>query len=205
MELVGEPLSERTTRYTPGLTWAEAAEALRHDRSLQDELTRVCAEHAGIFWECVPSARAHQDVPFAFVTVQTEAVAALTVDRRAFPRELAAATGPVAVFRNLSGDALLLVPTGAVPEGCAHLASWCRSAPASEQRALWAEVGRQVQAWWARTADPVWVSTSGLGVSWLHVRLDERPKYYSHRPYRLPPGERPTAPAPPPRSPRRRR
>lgn len=31
---------------------------------------------------------------------------------------------------------------------------------------------------------PVWISTSGLGVPWLHVRIDDRPKYYQHAPYR---------------------
>jgi hypothetical protein len=34
---------------------------------------------------------------------------------------------------------------------------------------------------------PLWVSTSGLGVSWLHLRFDRRPKYYTHAPYRLSP------------------
>lgn len=32
---------------------------------------------------------------------------------------------------------------------------------------------------------PVWLSTAGAGVAWLHVRLDDRPKYYSYRPYTL--------------------
>ncbi|WP_391540805.1 DUF6940 family protein [Halomicronema hongdechloris] len=31
---------------------------------------------------------------------------------------------------------------------------------------------------------PRWVNASGLGVAWLHVRLDTRPKYYQHEPYR---------------------
>ena len=31
---------------------------------------------------------------------------------------------------------------------------------------------------------PVWLSTAGAGVSWLHVRLGDRPKYYGHAPYR---------------------
>jgi hypothetical protein len=30
---------------------------------------------------------------------------------------------------------------------------------------------------------PTWLSTAGLGVIWLHLRLDSRPKYYSYRPY----------------------
>jgi len=32
---------------------------------------------------------------------------------------------------------------------------------------------------------PVWLSTAGGGVSWLHVRLDDRPKYYHHAAYRV--------------------
>lgn len=31
---------------------------------------------------------------------------------------------------------------------------------------------------------PRWLSTSGLGVSYLHVRIDSRPKYYSFDEYR---------------------
>jgi hypothetical protein len=31
---------------------------------------------------------------------------------------------------------------------------------------------------------PLWISTSGLGVYWLHVRLDARPKYYTYAPFR---------------------
>jgi len=27
-------------------------------------------------------------------------------------------------------------------------------------------------------------STAGAGVSWLHVRLDDRPKYYGFKPYK---------------------
>jgi hypothetical protein len=30
-------------------------------------------------------------------------------------------------------------------------------------------------------AKPVWFSTSGMGVAWLHFRLDRRPKYYTYR------------------------
>ena len=33
-------------------------------------------------------------------------------------------------------------------------------------------------------ARPVWLSTAGGGVDWLHVRLDDRPKYYRHREWR---------------------
>ena len=32
----------------------------------------------------------------------------------------------------------------------------------------------------------LWLSTSGLGVAWLHLRLDHEPKYYQYAPYRDP-------------------
>lgn len=31
---------------------------------------------------------------------------------------------------------------------------------------------------------PIWLSTSGLGVYWLHMRLDRRPKYYTYEPFK---------------------
>jgi hypothetical protein len=35
------------------------------------------------------------------------------------------------------------------------------------------------------SASPLWLSTAGMGVSWLHLRLDSRPKYYRHRSYAI--------------------
>lgn len=34
------------------------------------------------------------------------------------------------------------------------------------------------------SGNPVWLSISGLGVYWLRIRLDARPKYYQHLPYK---------------------
>ena len=34
------------------------------------------------------------------------------------------------------------------------------------------------------TSKHLWMSTSGLGVSWLHFRLDTSPKYYTYEPYK---------------------
>lgn len=53
--------------------------------------------------------------------------------------------------------------------------------------ALLAQVAAAIHARWTERPDaPLWVSTSGLGVPWLHVRLDDAPKYYTHRPFRDP-------------------
>ena len=70
----------------------------------------------------------------------------------------------------------------AEPSAYGHLAAFVRGAPEAQRHALWQMVGESM----ARRigAKPVWLSTAGAGVSWLHVRLDDRPKYYGFGPYR---------------------
>ncbi len=83
----------------------------------------------------------------------------------------------------LGRDAILVVPCSeAPPEAYGHLAAFSRDAPAEQQHAFWKLVGESVAS--RLSTKPVWLSTAGAGVSWLHVRLDDRPKYYGHAPYR---------------------
>lgn len=88
-------------------------------------------------------------------------------------------------FPNLGGDALMVVPTarpGVEADAYAHLAGFSRHAPRDQQHALWREVGVMMSE---KVQDQsLWLSTAGGGVDWLHVRLDTRPKYYGHAPYR---------------------
>jgi hypothetical protein len=90
--------------------------------------------------------------------------------------------GSVVAFPNLGNDAVLVVPCPiGLPSAYGHLAAFTRLAPDAQQHDLWRTVGHAMAA---RISDrPVWLSTAGMGVSWLHVRLDARPKYYGFRPY----------------------
>jgi hypothetical protein len=91
-------------------------------------------------------------------------------------------------FRNLGGDAMLIAPSpGDSLRGYAHLASFLHEAPDSQVHAIWQSVGQMVSK--SLSDKPIWLSTSGLGVAWLHIRLDSSPKYYQHQPYK----HRPTA------------
>jgi hypothetical protein len=63
-----------------------------------------------------------------------------------------------------------------------HLAAFVRKASKSQQHAFWQMVGEAMLK--RVSSKPVWLSTAGGGVSWLHVRLDDRPKYYGFGPYR---------------------
>ena len=104
-------------------------------------------------------------------------------DRDAYAEHFRGAEGPVVTFANLGGDAILVVPCPIAAPSCyAHLADFVRLAPETQRDALWQAVGEAM----ARRigTEPVWLSTAGAAVAWLHVRLDNRPKYYAHTPYR---------------------
>ena len=120
--------------------------------------------------------------PFECVVLDSPGLAG-TPDPEAFAAHLAGAESGVAVFPNLGGDAVLVAPRPVGDRSAyGHLAAFVRLAPESQRHALWRAVGGAM----ARRVGPrpVWLSTAGAGVPWLHVRLDDRPKYYGYGPYR---------------------
>lgn len=137
------------------------------------------------FWETPPLTTATVQRPFEFVLVDSPPLADAQPDPRDFETHFATveAYAETATFSNLGKDAFLVVPCPRAPRSAyPHLAAFSRLAPASQQQALWHAVGAAVEQ--RLSLHPLWVSTSGLGVSWLHVRLDSRPKYYTFAPYR---------------------
>lgn len=118
--------------------------------------------------------------PFEFVLLDDPALDR-TPDRAAFADQFG--DGEVVTFPNLGGDAVLVVPCPlAAAANYGHLAAFARGAPESQRDALWRAVGAALRRCVGET--PVWLSTAGAGVAWLHVRLDDRPKYYGHAAYR---------------------
>lgn len=161
--------------------------ALRSDAACRLALSRTLAEHRfeGFFFETPPIGESLAGLESEFVLVSSAAVAGLRADPQPFAAPLAASPGPVICTPNLSGDAWLVVPRPQGPPAAyAHLARFVREGPPAQVDATWAALGDAVLRWRASRAERLWVSTSGLGVSWLHLRLDTRPKYYSFGAYR---------------------
>jgi hypothetical protein len=135
------------------------------------------------FWETPPVTQATAARAFEFVLVDSPGLAGLVPDPSAFAGHFTPSQA-VATFANLGGDAWLVAPAPQGPPAAyAHLAAFARQAPMSQQHALWQAIGAAVTQ--RLSSAPLWLSTSGLGVAWLHVRLDERPKYYTFAPYRM--------------------
>jgi len=66
-----------------------------------------------------------------------------------------------------------------------HLAAFVRKGPPQQVAETWRHVAQEyIHRVNKQNEKPVWLSTSGLGVAWLHFRLDKRPKYYSYPPYK---------------------
>ena len=147
--------------------------------------TLADAPYQAYLWETPPISTENSNRPFEFVLVDSPPLACSAPDPRAFASHFDA-TPPgegVAVFPNLGGDALLIAPTPQAPDKAyPHLAAFVRSAPNEQLHAFWRSVGSTLAD--RLTRHPLWLSTNGLGVAWLHARLDSHPKYYTFEPYR---------------------
>ncbi|MEZ4590776.1 MAG: hypothetical protein R3D55_06495 [Chloroflexota bacterium] len=133
------------------------------------------------FWETPPLTNETLERPFEFVLVHAPTLASVPAERGAFSNYFN--NQPVVDFPNLGGDAHLVVPCPQTAgDAFAHLATFSRTASLDQQHQFWQRVGNCVMDHVGER--PLWVSTSGLGVYWLHVRLDSRPKYITYHPYR---------------------
>jgi hypothetical protein len=162
--------------------WQNEAEFCSHFNS------QLAASPFGAFrWETPSVTTATANRPFEFVLLDSPSLAR-SADQEAFADQFRTASksgekAEIAVFQNLGGDAILVVPLPrSSPSVYVHLATFVREAPASQQVALWQSVGEAMAN--RISSKPVWLSTAGAGVAWLHVRLDDRPKYYGYAEFR---------------------
>lgn len=169
------------------LDYAQAINSWQYDAAFRDLFIGLLADapFAAYFWETPPVATATLNQPFEFVLVNSPEMAVIESDPVAFAGYFSAApeSDGVVSFMNLGRDARLFVPRPVAQHAAyASMATFARNAPNTQQHKLWQAVGLAMQR--AVKEQTVWLSTCGLGVSWLHVRLDKRPKYYRFAPYR---------------------
>ena len=171
------------------LTYAQVLDGWADDPAFGAAFTAALADAplAGYRWETPPITAATVDRPFEFVLLAADGFGTRP-DGKPFADAFAIAGGAEAVaFPNLGRDAILVVPcrTAGPAVAYAHLAAFVRRAGDAQRIALWRVVAGAVRG---RLGDrPLWLSTAGYGVAWLHVRIDDRPKYYGHAAYRSPP------------------
>jgi hypothetical protein len=170
------------------LTWREVFGLWRRDVSFCELFSASLAAtpFEAFFWETPPITLQGLDLPFECIVISAPALARQQGDSTPFATQFGAERGhDVVIFRNLGGDAELVVPSDArTGANYAHLAVFLRTASPAQTQAIWRAVVETAEARLA-LGKRLWISTAGLGVSWVHVRLDSRPKYYTHTPYRV--------------------
>ena len=174
----------RIERDSTWLTWCEVIRLWRTSLAFTEWFSRLLAQAPfdALFWETPPLTESRLGDAFEYVTVNSLELAGVEADPRAFASFFDPALD-VVEFGNLGGDAHLIAPC---PRGrdqnYAHLAAFVRCATESQNHALWCRLAEAIEK--RLSERPIWCSTSGLGVYWLHLRIDSRPKYYTYRPYR---------------------
>ncbi len=167
------------------LTARQVLDGWRSDEAFRDLFVAELAAspYQAFFWEMPALSPVTLSEPFECAVIGSDALAHLRADDSEFAEHLTAARDSVASFANLSGDARLIAPARVSGADCyAHIAAFLRDGPRGQQHALLQRLADEAEHLLA-AGRRFWISTSGLGVPWVHVRLDSYPKYYQYRPY----------------------
>lgn len=186
--------ADRVTRYsissggTP-LSYSTVLDLWQSNQRFRDHFIALLegSPFHGYRFETPAITRATIGRSFEFVLIHTPGLAARTTDATAYANYFTDDYTDLGIetFQNLGGDATLIVPSPRTAiTAYGHLAAFVRKAPATQVHSMWRVIGNQVQS--RVGTKPLWLSTAGGGFAWLHVRLDSRPKYYGHTPYKTP-------------------
>lgn len=184
------PGKDRLTLSQEGrlLSFEKVLSLWTEDPSFRKFYWQTLIEHGseGCFWEHPRLNQQTAGRPYECVITRTKAFGAFSADQRPFD-DVFDLQGTVSCFINLSGSAWLIAPNPVDDQAtdCRDLISFCRSAPEKLLHGFWIAIGGEVTKAIASDSDFQYLSTHGLGVLWLHVRLERRPKYYHHKAYKL--------------------
>jgi len=173
------------------MSYANAMDLLDSSRDFRSWFIATLADapFTSYFWETPPVTEATIDSNFEYVVVDGPRLASQRPDTQAFAEYFrdSDGAGTIAVMPNLSGDAVMIVPRIlAAASVYTDLATFLRHGPDEQRHELLHVMASTIKSRLGQR--PLWVSTSGLGVAWLHIRLDSRPKYYQFQPFTDPGG-----------------
>ena len=170
------------------LTYEDVAVRWQRDEGFRDFFINTIKESPfqAVRWETPPINAATKKREFEFVLLDSPSLAR-PVDRLSFAGSFQTnAPNQVEVFENLGKDALLVVPGPAeLDDQFSHLAGFLKQGARDHVHLLWQLVGEHFSKRLdEQDPEPVWLNTAGMGVAWLHIRVDSYPKYYGYGPYR---------------------
>lgn len=173
------------------LTWKQFGEKLSEaDTEVSESFAKLFNDLKwnGVFFECKPikpSTAASDTVEFRIIETNafTKAVKNPSTYKSHFDAQCSKAAA--AVFPNPDNTSMLVSPCPTAELEGTHVKVFMSSATLEQRNGLLKVVGKELLDQIGKGGDKaVWLSTSGLGVSWLHVRFDTKPKYYTTLEYK---------------------
>jgi hypothetical protein len=170
------------------ITYQQALKLLIEDQSFRSQFIHELQliPMQSFYWECPALSSENSKKQFEFILKEANLHQSPT-DSQAFHKYFQNCKNNIVTFQNLGGDATLIVPCPlASTDHYGHFAEFLRNAPSDQIHTLLIRIGRQALKN-LKDLSPrelIWLSTSGGGVPWLHVRFDSRPKYYNWKPYK---------------------
>ncbi|HMB62361.1 MAG TPA: toll/interleukin-1 receptor domain-containing protein [Eudoraea sp.] len=151
-----------------------------------NNLFRKCGFYSYI-WETPPVTKSSFSNDFQFAILNTPSPANIIPDRVTYKKYFDSNNDKngIVTFLNLGRDTLLIVPSPfRTEDDYSNLDRFYRYASRDQQKSIWKVTANEIKM--RITDKPIWVSVAGGGISWLHIRLDPRPKYYRYTPFRTP-------------------
>jgi hypothetical protein len=182
----GQILKTRLLHHSRPIAYSDVLRSWQVDAEFRSFFTALLSDapFEDFRWETQSVSAASANQPFEFVVLNDPGLASIP-DPEAFAEHFdkPPMNPDVVSFSNLGRDAVLIVPCPlGPPETYRHLGAFLRKAPEQQKHSFWKAVAEATTQ--ALQPRPIWLSTAGAGVSWLHARIDQRPKYYAYEPYR---------------------
>ncbi len=169
------------------LTYSTVLDLWQSNEGFRSCFTTVLASSsfAGYRWETPAISKSTVERPFEFVLINSPGFCVRETDTTTYARYFTDddTNDGIITFANLRGDATLIAPSPRTSNTAyGHLAAFVRNAPESQVDSIWRVLSTRVHSELGHK--PIWISTAGGGVAWLHVRIDSEPRYYGYEPYR---------------------
>lgn len=149
----------------------------------KDELIR--SEYEAFYWEHPAIKNEFLEKKYECILQRSKPLEHLPSNESAF-KEYIHSKSQVVDFMNLGKNARLVVPTKKTDEEIYnHLGKFIRYAKNEQIIETFKRVGITIFEEMEKQKI-IWLNTAGLGVIWLHIRMDTRPKYYKTKGYKEP-------------------
>ena len=145
----------------------------------------IALGYTAFYWEHPAINSNLLDKRYECIILKSIPLETLPINERAF-KDYIVSNELVVDFMNLGKNARLIVPTKATnKEIYNHIGKFIRQADKAQIIKVFKTVGKAILEE-IEQQKLIWLNTAGLGVIWLHIRLDSRPKYYKTIAYKNP-------------------